>query len=227
MSPSVRLLVALVIAAGVIGGIIWLGQAAREDLALVVEQLDVPSPPGMKRATFLAEVRYQDQLPEKLSRADASTAQRLQSAFSKHPWVESVQIGPLTEAQPVIVRLRTPAMIVAGRVLDRNGVVLPMRTSTAGLPEYLGAATSQQSESGKPFADQAVVEAAQRVGWLQVNVPNIKWKSVEMTPDGLVLTRADGAKVIWGKGASNEPTIEQKLAKLKTWSGGDLDLRKY
>ena len=49
MSPLVRVLVAVLIGVSIIAGIIWLGRAARDDLALIVDQLDVPSPPGMSR----------------------------------------------------------------------------------------------------------------------------------------------------------------------------------
>jgi hypothetical protein len=224
MPLALRLLLAIALGVAVIVGIIWLGHAAKEDLALVVDQLDVPSPPNMSRNDFLAEVRYQGNLPDKLHRGDPATAERLKQAFSKHPWVESVEIGPMTQAQPVIVRLRVPALAVGGRVLDRNGVLLPLRTATTGLPEYLGPGSSKDSESGKPFNDAAVVEVAKRVGWLQTQIPDLKWKIAELSADGLSLIRADGFKVIWGKDAN--PPEDQKLAKLRAWSSGDLDLRK-
>ncbi|MFL5329073.1 MAG: hypothetical protein ACJ8C4_09160 [Gemmataceae bacterium] len=218
----------LALAAGVavIAGIIWLGGLAHDDLALVVDQLDVPTPPGMSRAVFLAEIQHESNLPRRLNRNDPKTAEALKNAFSKHPWVESVEISDLMKAQPVVLTLRTPTLAVAGRVLDREGVLLPRRAPIIGLPDYRGAINSQTGESGQPFGDPAVRDVAKRIGWLEVQVPEIHWQSAEITADGLILTRDDGAKAIWGKDASGEPTAEAKAARLRAWPSGDIDLRK-
>src|SRR4051812_16032323 len=108
-------MLALIAGVAVIAGIIWLGGLAHDDLALYVNQLEVPTPPGMSRPVFLAEVQHESNLPRRLDRNDPSTADQLKKAFAKHPWVESVEIGELTQPQPVTITLRTPTLIVGGR----------------------------------------------------------------------------------------------------------------
>lgn len=227
-----RAMVGLVIGATAIAGIIALGRLTRDKLddqghyTVAIADLSFPTPPGMSRAAFLDEVRYNRPIPEKLDRTNPASRLQLQQALAAHPWVESCRVGDFRDATPVSLTIREPALAVGGRVLDRQGVVLPIAASTAGLPEYRGAARPGAVASGAPHPDPAIVGVAKTVGWLRGQWPATVWASAELTPEGLVLTRADGARAVWGLGKVDEPPAEQKLARLKAWQSGTIDLRK-
>lgn len=232
MSAPMRLALAVACGAALLAGIIVLGRTAREDLArqdhysFAVDELDVPSPPGLDRAAFLDEVRYLSGLPAKLDRTAADTPERLRAAFATHPWVEAVEVGDLSTNQAVMLKLRTPALAVGHRVLDRWGVVLPMRTSSAGLPEYRGSGKVGRAPSGRPAEDAGLVAVAKIVGWLHSQFPAMHFTTVEPSPDGLLITRDDGAQILWGRNDPSEPSMDTKRDRLKAWTGGKIDLRK-
>lgn len=216
----------------IIGGFILWGKFAKDDLEkrghfdLVIADLRVDAPPGMTRVVFLEEVAYQSKLPATLNRTEPSTTKKLQDAFAAHPWVEKVVVGDLNGAEPVKLSHRVPTLAVGPRVVDRNGVLLPLRAPADGLPQYKGPLKEVTTPSGSLYADSAVVAVAKTLGWLKSQVPTMQWKTAELTNDGLVLGRADGGKAIWGQARPTEPTPEKKLEKLKEWKTGNVDLRK-
>src|SRR4051794_20764326 len=121
-----RPIIAVLGSAAVIFGLVWVGQLARRWLdqrhhyAFSFADLHCDSPPGMDRATFLAEVQYCGTLPDQINLLEAGLVNRLQSAFSRHPWVEQVEGIDLRGPNGPTVRLviRTPALAVGDRVVD-------------------------------------------------------------------------------------------------------------
>lgn len=222
----------LVGCAAIIGGFLVWGKLAKDDLEkrghfnLNISDLRVDAPPGTNRVDFLAEVCYLAKLPLTLNRTDPNTPKKLQDAFAMHPWVEKVTIGDLNGPAPVQLVLRVPTLAVGQRVVDRNGILLPIKASAAGLPQFKGPLKEVTAPSGAPYPDPAVSAVAKTVGWLKTQAPTMQWKIAELTNDGLVLHRDDGAKAIWGQAKPTEPPPEKKLEKLKEWKTGTIDLRK-
>lgn len=232
MSRGWSAMLGLVGGLAVLAGVVVIHKLTRDDLdrrghyVIKLAELQVPPPPGKTRETFIAEVLYNRGLPEKFDRTDPEVANKLQQAFAAHPWVEKATVADMNAPQPVELVIRTPTLVVGDRVLDRLGVVLPLLAKKDGLPSYRGDVKQQPTPSGQPHGDVKVVTVTKTVGWLKQQAPELKWQAVEVTDDGLVLIRADGAKAIWGFSNKDEPSTEQKLARLNAWKGGTLDLRK-
>jgi len=229
-----RLRSAVVVLASVVAvlaALVFIGRLTRADLdrrghyTLTVADLPVAAPPGMTRSIFLAEVIYQGRLSATLDRTDADTRTRLSNAFAAHPWVESVVVDDLAKPQPITLTFRTPTLVAHSRVVDRMGVCLPLLTKTDDLPVYRSGAKVHDCPSGAPHPDPAVVAIAKTVAWLKAQAPALRWQSIEMTADGMVLTRSDGVKATWGFSKPPEPNAEEKLQRLKAWQAGNLDLR--
>jgi hypothetical protein len=170
--PIFRALIAVLIAVGLVFGLVHLGRYARERLderqhyTVAFADLRCESPPGMDRAKFLAEVQYLGGLPDHVNMLEPKLANRLQAAFSLHPWVEQVTGVNLRGADGPTVRLviRTPVLVVAGRVVDRFGVLLPAGASTDGLPVMPGNSPPPKGPAGTPWGDPAVEAAARTAG---------------------------------------------------------------
>jgi hypothetical protein len=230
MTGPARAVVGLAAGLAVLAGVITASRFARQDLdrrghyAVALSRFDIPTPPGLTKDVFLAEVLYNRPLPPTLDRTDPATRTALQQAFAAHPWVESVTVGDLSDPAGLRVTIRTPALAVAGRAVDRLGALLPLATPTDGLPEYRGPVADKATPSGQPHPDPRVVAVARTVGWLKAQAPDLKWQAAELTPDGLVLTRPDGRRATWGFSKPTEPPADAKLARLREWSAGDINL---
>ncbi|MBX7104606.1 MAG: hypothetical protein K1X57_11030 [Gemmataceae bacterium] len=222
---------ALVAGIAAIAGVIVLGKLSRQQLddrghyAVKLADLDLPAPPGVSKANFLAEVKYNHPIPDVLDRTDPAARLKLQQALAAHPWVESVTVGDLSDPKPVTLVIRVPTLAVGQRVLDRQGVLLPLTTSTMGLPSFRTVPDLPATPSGKPYPDVRIVGVAKTLGWLRGQLPEVKWQSADLNADGLVLTRDDGATATWGFGKAEEPPADAKLARLRQWKAGPLDLR--
>jgi hypothetical protein len=167
-----RVLAPVVGAALLIVGLIALGRAARDQLrqhensTLAVRDIDCPSPPGLQRPEFLAEVQYVGNLPDRLPVLDDDTPARLSAAFARHPWVEKVEEVRVVKPAGASARLvfRTPALIVpqpAGpRVVDGHGILLPAGAPSEGLPVFRGTAPPPAGLAGEPWGDPDVTAAA-------------------------------------------------------------------
>src|SRR5205814_7471290 len=133
----------------------------RDYYTVALADLRCAVPPGRTPAEFLAEVQYLGTLPDKVNILEPQLALRLAAAFKLHPWVEDVEGVALRGGVPaervagprVRLRLRTPALAAAGRVLDANGVLLPAGASAAGLPELRGAVPPPAGPAGAPWGD--------------------------------------------------------------------------
>jgi hypothetical protein len=166
----------LVVAAAFLGGVIWAGRWAHDQLhgspRYVVPFADIQCEPpaGLDRPKFLDEVRYyaSPHLPENLDLLDDDLRERLSDGFGKHPWVDKVDAVEITPPKQIVVKLtyRKPVLAVRfdGKLLavDAVGVLLPEKASTADLPIYDGTPPPPKG-IGQRWGD-ASVEAAARKG---------------------------------------------------------------
>jgi hypothetical protein len=212
----------------------WLHEQHRATLAF--GDIDCPPPPGVDRGQFLDEVQSLNELPDQLRLLDDDLAPRLASAFLRHPWVEQVEQVAITPARQVQVRLRYRAPVLAVRLgpqtraVDGQGILLPPRADTAGLPIYQGRAAPPAGLSGTSWGDKAVEAAARTLGDLRPHQPRLRLTTVEVTAVGLVSLRtAAGTLVIWGHArgaeADGETPATQKIERLLRYctEHGDLD----
>jgi len=93
----------LAAAALVVGGVVAVGNVARDSLGphdrylLPFNEIECPSPAGQDRTDFLGEVQYNGAFPDKLYLLDPTLSDRLKAAFAAHKRVEKVgkvTIGP-------------------------------------------------------------------------------------------------------------------------------------
>jgi hypothetical protein len=174
-----RPIVAVLIAAALMFGLVWLGQFGRgwldrrQHYTVKMADLRCESPPGMDKAAFLGQVQYLGNLPDQISVLEPQLAARLTASFMLHPWVERVDGVTLRGPDGPTVRLiiRTPVLAVAGRVVDRRGVLLPAGTSAIGLPVYPDTAPPPAGPAGTPWGDPSVEAAARKAGGADADAP--------------------------------------------------------
>src|SRR4051794_8164103 len=130
---GLRAVLALLAAGGLLGGLVGVGRWARDRLdqrdfyTITLADIHCESPPGLTPAAFLAEVQYLGGLPDQVNVLEPRLTLRLTAAFQLHPWVEGVEKVALRspDGPHVRLRLRTPTLAAAGRVVDAHGVLLP------------------------------------------------------------------------------------------------------
>jgi hypothetical protein len=139
-----------VLAAAVfLAALVGAGRLARAGLRqderyrIAFADIDCPPPPGQERGDFLGEVQYLAGLPERLSLLEDDLAERLHQAFGRHPWTAGVTRVEVALPRQVRVELvyRKPVLGVplpsphtaGARVVDRDGVLLPVPAGPAGL----------------------------------------------------------------------------------------------
>ena len=174
-----RPIIAVIVAAALVFGLVWLGQYGRgwldrrQHYTVKFADLQCTSPPGMDKAAFLGQVQYLGNLPDQINVLESQLAARLTAAFMLHPWVEKVEGVSLQRPDGPTVRLvmRRPVLVVAGRVVDRFGVLLPTGTSADGLPVYPDIAPPPAGPAGTPWGDPKVEAAARKVGGGDVEAP--------------------------------------------------------
>jgi hypothetical protein len=196
---AVRGLIALGIVAGVVAGVVWLGEqsgqqvAHRERYAVRVLDIACDAPPGTDRSTFLTEVRYLGNLPEAVSSVDPTTKELLTGAFRKHPWVAEVA-DVAAGADGVIrvgLRFRKPVLIVTAagerepRAVDRSAVLLPAVPNPDSLPRLVGLVPAPTRPAGEVWSDPAVRRAAELA---DLHRP----RTIEKIDRGWRLTQPDG-----------------------------------
>lgn len=188
----------LAAACGVVLVIGWLGDLARQHLGprdryrVQFSEIECEPPPGMDRATFLSEVRYVSNFPPSFQLLDPELELRLSSAFAAHPWVESVEgadVSPPGRAR-LRLRFRTPvlaAQVHSGgvRLVDGNGVLLPVTDHAPELPELTTVVHDPETAAGKVWANAAVLRAIELVKTYHP-------RRIEKTPGGWKLTGTDG-----------------------------------
>lgn len=159
----------LLIAAGLLVALIAAGQWARQQIqgldrySVPFAEIASPVPPGVNSGDFLTEVQYLGGLPDRLSLLEKDLPERLNAAFSRHPWVEYVeQVEVRDRSVQVRLMFRTPVLVVTpyNRVVDRNGVLLPASAPTAGLPTLTATVKPPAGPAGTPWGDTRVAAAA-------------------------------------------------------------------
>ena len=160
----------------VVGGLIALGEHAREELrgreryaGPFADVECLPPPTHQSLRDFLDEVQYYARLPRRLQLLDPDLGRRLAEGFALHPWVRKVERVEVS-GREVRVRLvyRRPALAVRladrVRVVDEEGVLLPARAPSAGLPVFDGTAPQPSGPAGARWGDAAVEKAAREAG---------------------------------------------------------------
>jgi hypothetical protein len=168
-----RGLLLLALAGGVLGGVVWMGRQALEQLrgqdryTIPLSDVQCEPPAGMDRVDFIDEVQYLAGLPAELHVLDDNMPRRLAAAFARHPWVEKVEQVQVMAGNTVRVRLRyrTPVLAVPWngtlRAVDAGAVLLPADAATDGLPIYQGIPLPPHGPAGTCWNDPDLLAAAQ------------------------------------------------------------------
>jgi hypothetical protein len=230
---TLRTLLALVAAAGLVMGLSWAGRWARDRLhdrghyTVALADIDCPVPPRLTRGEFLAEVQYLGTLPDRLSTLDPAVTLRLAAAFALHPWVERVAAVRLRGADGPRAELilRTPVLAAGGRVADATGVLLPAGAPVEGLMQLKGNFPPPTGPAGAAWGDAGLEATAHTAAALRPFQECLRLTDVEVTPDGLVF--GGGVRVRWGPGTDTEAKLA-RLRELCAKPGGpgdEIDLR--
>jgi hypothetical protein len=205
LRPVLAMLLTLGAVAGLLFGLGWVGDHARKGLGphdryrVRFADVECDTPPGCDRPTFLSEVRYVSDVPDTFQLLDPELTPKLSAAFAAHPWVEAVDgvdVEPPARVR-VRVRFRTPALVVrlesgGVRLVDENGVLLPVSEAPLGLAELATAVRDPQSQAGKLWPDDTVKRAVELVRSYhprRLEKTSSGWRLTG--PDGKVLTITD------------------------------------
>lgn len=195
LAVVITLLVAAgaLVALNVAGGDALRRIGGRDRYRVAFADIHCDTPPGLDRATFLAEVRYAGELPETVSPLDAADRDRLAAGFAKHPWVASVEaVTPEPGGVRVAIHFRSPVLAVTTatgepRLLDRNGVLLPVTPTPPGVAELAGRVAPPRVAAGEVWADSDVAAAVRLV-------ETYRPVRLEKVGAGWRLTGADGRR---------------------------------
>ncbi len=224
--------------------------AARDDYRLTARDIAITRPPAWIRADVKAEVlRNSGLASQALSILDDDLVERVQRAFSLHPWVAKVERVSKSHPARVEVEInyrRPVAMVeVPGGLLpvDADGVLLPSDDfsplAARSYPRLSGIESSPLGPTGTKWGDP-IVAGGGRIAevlkplWDDLGVRAIRWAKSAATSDSsgpaiYELVTAAGNAIIWGSAPGSEPTGEpasqEKLLRLKAYiaAHGSLD----
>lgn len=106
-----RVTIACAVVALIIGGLVAVGNLARESLGptdryrVDFKAISVTPPPGYNQQNFLEEVQYNGQFSDDLSILDPGLADKLRQAFARHREVETVRSITILPPKRIIVEL--------------------------------------------------------------------------------------------------------------------------
>lgn len=228
---------AVIAAAAVAGWQLWLGSAdavrAHPDLVLFPEAVEVRGVAPWVRGDLRAEALRNASLDGGLPLDDPQLPQRLERAFTMHPWVRQVERVTLREpaAATIEVRCREPVAMVGvpGGLLavDAEGVVLPSADftaeSAAEYPRVVNVQSSplgvEGSRWGDPLVhDAAAVAAAIGPEWKQLGLRELRAADA---PQGRIweLVGPDDRTIRFGSAPgqeqAGEPAAAVKLGRLR------------
>jgi hypothetical protein len=117
---ALRLTLPLILSATFVGGLLGLGQYARDwvgrqdRFSFAFADIECAPPPPLTREAFLGEVQYLAGFPDQAVLLDGELSSRLAAAFARHPWVEKVEKVEVTPPGRVSLTLRhrTPVLTV-------------------------------------------------------------------------------------------------------------------
>jgi hypothetical protein len=247
-------LTALVVAGSIAGALaLWnhvrTTVAAREVYRLDASEIHITPPPPWIRTDVRAEVIRDAGLAAGLSILDDGLVERVQQAFSLHPWVAKVE--RVTKRHPAhidveIVYRKPAAMVKVADGLypvDAEGVLLPSEDfsplETRNYPRLTGVESTPQGLTGTRWGDPIVAGGA-KIGealaplWTDLQLQAIHWLKPGAGGDASLpamfeLATAGGNRIVWGAApgseSAGEPTAEQKVERLKNFLAqhGSLD----
>lgn len=255
---------ALVLAAlAVIGGAVWGGYAvwqqirsevaASDDYRLTPDEIEITPPPPWVHGDVKSEALQSAGLDGPMSILDDDLVQKIQTAFSLHPWVASVVHVSKRHPAHVDVELiyRRPVAMVEVHEngadglypVDIDGVLLPSNDfsplEARAFPRLAGVESSPLGTVGSRWGDPVVaggarIAAALTPHWAEWKLWSIHWLkpvagSDASAPADFELITVAGQKIHWGAAPANEPPSEpaadQKIAELKAFvdQHGSLD----
>jgi hypothetical protein len=224
-----------VLAAAVfVAALIGVGRLARAGLCqgerytVAFADIDCPPPPGQERGDFLGEVQYLAGLPDRVSPLEDDLAERLHQAFGRHPWTATVTRVEVALPRQVRVELvyRTPVLGVplpasphtaGSRLVDRDGVLLPVRAAATGIPilVHRESLNNPAGPAGTHWGDATVEAAARIAAVLRPHEDRLHVTALQLRGSDWVLTTARGDRILWGRPPGRElpeeATAEQKL----------------
>ncbi len=224
--------------------------AARDDYRLTARDITITQPPAWIRADVRAEVlRNSGLVNQSLSILDDDLVERVQRAFSLHPWVAKVE--RVSKSHPahveVEINYRRPVVMieVPGGLLpvDAEGILLPSDDfsplAARSYPRLSGIESSPLGPTGTKWGDPIVAGGARiaevlKLVWDDLGVRAIRWAKSAASSDSsgpaiYELNTAAGNAIIWGAAPGSEPTGEptsqEKLLRLKAYiaAHGSLD----
>lgn len=227
----------VLLAAGLLGGVVWVGRLARDDLRETARvrftSIECEPPGEMAREAFLEEARALAGLPEVLDARDERTAERVRAALEAHPWVERAEV----RVRPALgihadLRARVAVLWVAAydRAVDASGVLLPATAKREGLPALTGKVRPPAGSDGQPWGDAGVESAAAVAALVEGKASGAGEVTIEAEGGEVVLWSA-GKRLLWGrppgKERPGEPDAAAKAARLARAlrAGEDADLR--
>ncbi|HEX3999452.1 MAG TPA: hypothetical protein VHX65_12950 [Pirellulales bacterium] len=262
LRPTRRRAISLALIA-VAGGAVWAGYAvwqqirsevaASDEYRLTPQEIEITPPPPWVRGDVKAEALRSAGLDGPMSILDDDLVQKLQTAFSLHPWVASVVHVSKQYPAHVDVELtyRKPVAMVEVHEngadglypVDVDGVLLPSNDfsplEARGYPRLAGVESSPLGTVGSRWGDPVVaggarIAVALAPHWAEWKLWSIHWikptgASNASAPADFELITGAGQPVHWGAAPANEPpsepTAEQKVAELKAFvdQHGSLD----
>jgi hypothetical protein len=247
-------LTALIIAGSVAGSLaLWnhvrATVAARDVYRLDPSEIHISPPPPWIRTDVRAEVIRDAGLGAGLSILDDGLVERIQQAFSLHPWVAKVE--RVTKRHPahieVEITYRKPAAMVKVAdglyPVDADAVLLPSEDfsplEARNYPRLVGVESTPTGLTGTRWGDPIVAGGA-KIGetvaplWTDFQLLAIQWLKPGAGADASLpamfeIITAGGNRIAWGAApgseSAGEPTAEQKVERLKIFVAqhGSLD----
>ncbi len=245
----------LLIGLAVVGIGVWGGHAlwqqirgevaTSDDYRLSADEIEITPPPPWVRGDVRAEALRSAGLDGSTSILDDDLVQKIQTAFSLHPWVASVEQVSKQHPAHVDVALlyRRPVAMVEVHEngsdglypVDVDGVLLPSNDfsplEARSYPRLAGVESSPMGTVGSRWGDPVVsggarIAVALSPHWTEWKLWSIHWlkpgaKSDASAPANFELVTGSGQAIHWGAAPTSEtpsePTADQKVAELKTF----------
>lgn len=203
---------------------------SRHTSLLAFSNINSPSPAVLSKEEFLNEVRYLGNLKEDVDVLEEGILGKIFAAFQLHPWVYKVVEIQREGANnlKVVLEFRVPAMVVPlvqekfeiitsekFRVVDVNGVILPINAMRLGLPVFATPLPFPADKAVIQWKNDQVISCSKILGYLtEILLPMDCL--VEMK-DGLVLVYSEKVpfKIIWGPLSDNGSLAFQEIEQRK------------
>lgn len=222
-----------------LGGLCWLALwgldlRVRTDLdkagayQVPFDRIEVSSPRGMGKESFLAEVRFLAGGNDNLSLLDRDLPARLSAAFRGHPWVAEVRSVSASPASGVRVDLkfRDPVLRVPDpsgkteRLVDPSAILLPRLDGARDWPVLEAEPECGPAAPGQPWPSKVVAEGARLAGVLASGSMSGKVRGLRRMGIDWIISTPHG-DVRWGRSPglemAGEPSPADKIAALSTW----------